>query len=170
MNAASRHRPGSVAWRVFAVVLCALAISACSVIKPVKRMLHIGPDRPALKQLKVSADQKANGGNATELDVVVATSDKAVAALPKTGPDWFRQRETLRREFPKELMVVSLEIDTPSPEFEVELPKGTRNDGLSVQVYANYSNKRGWPAIALTPFKRAALRLGPASISVTEEK
>jgi type VI secretion system protein len=156
--------------RISAIVLCAALLSACSTLSPVKRMLGIGPDRPALRELKLSAMGGANRGNATQLDIVIAYSERAESALPKTGPDWFRQRGALRNAFPKDLAVVSLEVPTPSPEFEVELPKGTRNDGLAVYVFANYAAKEGWPAIALTPFKRVALRLDATSIAVVEDK
>jgi type VI secretion system protein len=156
--------------RIAAILACVALLGACSAMSPVKRALGIGPDRPALRELKVSADRNANRGNATELDIVVAYSERAEAALPKTGPDWFRQRALLRTEFPKDLVVVSLELPAPTSEFQVALPKGTRNDGLGVYAFANYAAKEGWPVIGLTRFKRVALRLGATSIAVVEEK
>jgi type VI secretion system protein len=156
--------------RIAAILVCIALLAGCSAMSPVKRVLGIGPDRPALRALKLSADGDANRGNATQVDIVVAYSERAEAALPKTGPDWFRQRESLRSAFPKDLAVVSLEVPAPTPEFEIALPKGTRNDGLAVYAFANYAAKEGWPAIGLTRFKRVALRLGATSIAVVEDK
>lgn len=149
---------------------CALCAGGCGVVSKTKRLVGIGPPGPALRSLRVAAVPGANRGNATRLDVVVAYSDKADASLPKTGPEWFRLRSALRSEFPKDLVVVSLEVPTPSAEFEVDLPPGTRSKAMAVHAFADYAAKQGWPALTLTPFKRPVLRLDATSIVVEEEK
>lgn len=154
--------------RVFALLLCATALAGCGVVGKAKRLVGLGPDTADLKTLAVSADAGANLGNATRLDVVVIYTDRAVAALPKTGPEWFRQRDALQAGFPRELALVPLEVPSPSPEFVVALPRDTRSRGLEVRVFADYAAQAGWPAISLTPFKRVALRLGAESIVVEE--
>jgi len=172
MNGLAFHRcrsASSIA-TVALVLACALAASGCGTLSKAKRLVGIGPPGPALRSLKVSADPGANLGNATRLDVVVAFSTKADAGLPKTGPEWFQKRDALLAEFPKDLVVVSLEVPTPSPEFEAELPSGTRSRAMTVHAFADYAAKQGWPALTLTPFKRPVLTLGATSIVVEEEK
>ena len=168
-SAAARARaPAAAAAGAAALALCVLALGGCGALGKAKRMVGLGPDTADLKALAVSAEAGANLGNATRLDVVVIYTDRAVAALPKTGPEWFAQRDALRVGFPKELAVVSLEVPSPSPEFAVTLPNDTRSRGLEVRVFADYAAQAGWPAVSLTPFKRAALRLGAQTIAVED--
>lgn len=161
-------RPAGAPARALLLLLCLLALSGCGVVGKAKRLVGLGPDTADLKTLAVSADAGANLGNGTRLDVVVIYSDRAVAALPKTGPEWFRQRDALLLGFPKELTVISLEVTSPDDEFEVPLPKDTRSRGREVRVFADYAAQTGWPAISLTPFKRVALRLGAQAIVVED--
>lgn len=154
-------------FRIAAILVLAacLLLGGCGV----KRMLGIGPPRPAVRDISVIADIDANQGNATQLDIVVVYTAAATAALPKTGPDWFRQRDALRKMLAKDIDVVSLEVPTPSATFEVKLPRKARNKGLAIVAFANYANPEGWPIVALTPFKHPALRLQATSIAATEQ-
>lgn len=147
------------------VLLCLVLLSGCGV----KRMLGIGPPRPSVKSVSVGAGIGANQGNATRLDVVVVYSDAAKNAMPKTGPEWFRDRDALRSMLATDLDVVSLEVPTPSPAFQVKLPRKARKKGLAVFVYANYVAPSGWPVVALTPFKHPTLQLQAAKIAVQDQ-
>jgi len=150
--------------RTIAVLLCLALLSGCGV----KRMLGIGPPRPSVKTVSVGADIDANQGNATRLDVVVVYSDAARSAMPKTGPEWFRDRDALRSMLATDVDVVSLEVPTPSAVFEVKLPRKARSKGLAVFAYANYVAPGGWPVVALTPFKHPTLQLQAAKIAVQD--
>lgn len=150
--------------RIVAVLLALALLSGCGV----KRMLGIGPPRPSVKTVSVGADIDANQGNATRLDVVVVYSDAAKNAMPKTGPEWFRDRDALRSMLATDVDVVSLEMPTPSPVFQVKLPRRARNKGLAVFAYANYVAPTGWPVVALTPFKHPMLQLQAAKIAVQD--
>lgn len=149
---------------VLSFALCALA--GCGSIKS---KLGIGPPHASLRSLNISADPGANSGNGTQLDIVVAYSSSAVAALPKTGPDWFRQRDGLKKSLGKDIEVVSVESVSPDGTFAVELPRRTRRKGLAVYAFANYVAPEGWPPIALTAYKKVALRLQAKSIEVSEQ-
>ena len=146
------------------IALCALA--GCGSIKS---KLGIGPPHASLRSLSVSADPGANRGNGTQLDIVVVYSDSAIAALPKTGPDWFRQRAALETSLGKDIEVVSVESVAPDRVFAVDLARNTRKKGLAVYAFANYVAPEGWPPIALTAYKKVALRLQATSIEVSEQ-
>lgn len=153
-----------ISLRAAALLLLCVLLSGCSV----KRMLGIGPPRPAVKTVSVGADIDANQGNATRLDVVIVYSEAAKNAMPKTGPEWFRDRDALRSMLATDVDVVSLEMPTPSPAFQVKLPRKARNKGLAVFAYANYVAPSGWPVVALTPFKHPTLQLQAAKIAVQD--
>lgn len=151
------------------MMITLMLLCGCTTIKSVKSKIGLGAPPPALRSLVVSADPGANQGAATYLDIVVTYSAAANAMLPKTGPDWFRQRAALRKALAKDIEVVSLQVPTPSESFEVELPKKTRKKGLAVYAFANYVAQEGWPVIALTPYKKVALQLQAKSIVVSEK-
>ncbi len=146
-----------------------LALCLLSGCGSIKRKLGIGPQLAVLRELSVSAEAGANLGNSTQLDIVVVYSSAAVARMPKTGPDWFRQRDALEKELGKDIGVLSQEVDTPSASFVVKLPRDTRKKGLAVYAFANYAAPEGWPVIALTSYKKVALRMQATSIALVEQ-
>lgn len=146
-----------------------LALCALSGCGSIKSKLGIGPPHASLRSLSISADPGANRGNGTQLDIVVVYSANAAAMLPKTGPDWFRQREALKKSLGKDIHVVSVESVAPDAVFAVDLPRNTRKKGLAVYAFANYVAPEGWPPIALTAYKKVALRLQATSIELSEK-
>ncbi|MDQ3288631.1 MAG: hypothetical protein M3Q42_10315 [Pseudomonadota bacterium] len=149
---------------VLLIALCVLV--GCGSIKS---KLGIGQPHASLRSLSVSADPGANRGNGIQLDIVVVYSSNALAMLPKTGPEWFQQRAALKKALGKEIQVVSVESVAPDEVFAVDLPRDTRKKGLAVYAFANYVAPEGWPPIALTRYKRAALRLQATSIELSEQ-
>ena len=148
------------------IVLLSLGLLAgCGSIKS---KLGIGPPRADLRSLAMIAEQGANQGNATQIDIVVVYDNSVVARLPKTGPDWFRQRDALQKELAVAIEVVSLEVDTPSARFAVKLPKKIKKS-YAVYAFANYVSPEGWPLIALAPYKKATLRLQSTSIEIEQK-
>jgi type VI secretion system protein len=107
---------GRAAQAALLASVAAIALAGCGGVGP-KRLVASGQEAVALERLTVSADAGANRGNATGVDVVVAYTDRALAALPAAGPDWFRQRAALLAGFPDEISVVSLEVPGPSAGF-----------------------------------------------------
>lgn len=154
--------------RCLPMLLVLALLGGCAVVGRLKSKIGVGPPLAALRSLTVSAEQGANQGNATQIDIVVVYSKSADARLPKAGPDWFRQRDALQKELAEAIEVVPLEVETPSASFRVKLPKKIKNS-LSVYVFANYVAPDGWPLIALTPYKKAALLLQPVSIQLEQE-
>ena len=154
--------------RCLSVFLALALLSGCGVLGPIKSKLGIGPPRTDLRSLTMIAEQGANQGNATQIDIVVIYDGSVVSRLPKTGPDWFRQRDALQKELATAIEVVSLEVDTPSTGFVVELPKKFKKS-FAVYAFANYVASEGWPLIALTPHKKVTLRLQPTSIALEQK-
>ena len=142
-----------------------LTLSLLAGCVSIKSKLGIGPPRTDLRSLTMIAEQGANQGNATQIDIVVVYDDSVVARLPKTGPDWFRQRDALQKELATAIEVVTLEVDTPSASFAVKLPKKIKKS-FAVYAFANYVAPEGWPLIALAPYKKATLRLQSTSIEI----
>mgnify|MGYP000544740106 CR=1 FL=1 len=142
-----------------------LALCVLSGCGSIKSKLGIGPPHASLRSLSISADPGANRGNGTQL----VYSANATAMLPKTGPDWFRQREALKKSLGKDIHVVSVESVAPDEVFAVDLPRNTRKKGLAVYAFANYVAPEGWPPIALTAYKKVALRLQATSIELSEK-
>lgn len=156
--------------RIFRLLLLALlALCLLGGCGSIKRKLGIGPAHALLRSLTVAAEAGANLGNGTQLDIVVVYSSAAVARMPKTGPDWFRQRDALQKELGKDIVVLPQEVETPSASFAVKLPRDTRKKGLAVFAFANYAAPEGWPVIALTTYKKAALRLQANVVTVSEQ-
>ncbi len=145
-------------------VLCMLG--GCGSIKS---KLGIGPPHASLRGLSISADPGANSGSGTQLDIVVVYGSGAAEKLPKTGPDWFRQRNDLKRSLGKDIEVFPVESVSPEEPFVVEIPRRVRKKGLAVYAFANYVAPEGWPPIALTGYRKASLRLQAKSIEVTEK-
>lgn len=156
----------SVTRRTLVLLLSLWLLSGCGLVSSVKSKLGLGKPLAALRGLSVSADPGANLGNATELDIVVVFTDSAMASLPKTGPDWFRQRAALQSALAKDIVVVSLQVPSASAAFKVKLPKRIKK-GVAVYAFANYVAPQGWPPIALTPYKRATLSLQRNAIAVS---
>jgi type VI secretion system protein len=153
--------------RILLLLLAALCVlGGCGSIK---RKLGIGPQYASLRSLSVSVDPGANKGSGTRLDIVVVYGRETAARLPKTGPEWFRQRDDLRTSLGKDIEVVSVESVSPDAPFAVDLPKKTRKKGLAVYAFADYVAPEGWAPIALTGYRKASLRLQAKSIEVTEK-
>lgn len=146
-----------------------LLIALCVLVGcgSIKSKLGVGPPHASLRSLTISADPGANSGNGTQLDIVVVYSSNAIAMLPKTGPDWFRQRAALKISLGKEIEFVSEDSVSPGEIFKVDLPRDTRKKGLAVYAFANYVAPEGWPPIALTRYKKVALRLQAKSIELS---
>ncbi len=150
------------------VLIAILALSLLAGCGSIKSKLGIGPPRTDLRSLTMLAEQGANQGNATQIDIVVVYDDSVVARLPKTGPEWFRERDALQKALATAIEVVPLEVDTPSAGFAVKLPKRVKKS-FAVYAFANYVAPEGWPLIALAPYKKVTLRLQSTSIELEQK-
>ncbi len=127
-------------------------------------------DSPAaLRQVEVSADADANQVSATAVDLVFFHDRAAVAAAPKTGPEWFAQKSTLLSQLGPTIDVVSLQVPPGTALSAVALPSRHRR-AVAVQLYANYIAPDGQPALNLSSFRHAIVRLRSSTIDVVEHR
>lgn len=143
--------------------LC-MASAGCSSISDL--LFGKGPPRTPLREITVSADIAANGGNATLLDIVFVYDIAAVARLPQTGPAWFQQKSALQNALADGIDVVSLQIPAASPDFKVALPNRVSR-AVGVYALADYIGAGGQPIGNLTPWRRASIRLAPDTVVYT---
>lgn len=152
-------------YRIVLLVLAMALLSGCGAVGKVKNLLGIGEPLADLRKLSVAADPGANHGSATQLDIVLVYERNAIASLPKSGPDWFRQRAALHSSLAKQIEVVSLQVPGASAAFKVKLPKRVKKS-VAVIAFANYVAPEGWPPITLTPYSKVALQLQAKSIAI----
>jgi type VI secretion system protein len=122
------------------------------------------PPRTALRQITVSTDVAANAGSATMLDIVFVYDLAAVAQLPKSGPEWFVQKDVLQKALATRIDVVALQVPAASPEFNVNFPPRAAK-AIGVYALANYLAAGGQPIAALTPWREVTIRLLPGTIT-----
>lgn len=151
--------------RIVLLALVLALLSGCGAVGKVKNLLGIGEPLAELRKLSVAADPDANQGSATQLDIVLVYDRSAVAKLPKSGPDWFRQRAALQSALAKQIEVVSLQVPGASPSFKAKLPKRVKKS-VAVIAFANYVSPDGWPPITLTPYSKVALQLQANTIAM----
>lgn len=125
-------------------------------------------DSPAaLRQVNVSADLDANQGTATALDLVFFYDRAGAAVAPKTAPEWFAQKSAIVSRLGPTVDVVSLQVPPGTVPFQAALPSRHRR-AVAIQLYANFITPDGQPALNLTSFRRALVRLQSATIEVAE--
>lgn len=145
------------------IFLLLLPLSGCGGWQALKSMVGLGgPPRTELTSLRVIALEGANGNLATRLDLVFVLDAELKARLPKTGPDWFRQKAELLAASPLKLETLSLELP-PLAEARHVLTK-TQARAVAVLAYADYQAVEGQPVLDLTPLNNASLTLGPGAI------
>ncbi|HWU84111.1 MAG TPA: hypothetical protein VN028_02115 [Rhodocyclaceae bacterium] len=151
---------------LLALGLGLLAVAGCSTIGDF--LFGKGPPRTALREITVSTDIAANGGNATMLDIVFVYDSAAIARLPQTGPEWFKQKRALQNALATSIDVVALEIPAAAPDFQVSFPERA-SKAIGVYALANYLSADGQPIANLTPWRQATIRLLPTAITYSAQ-
>ena len=112
----------------------------------------------ALQTISITADVNANQNNATALDIVFVYDQAAVSLSPKTGPEWFAQKDALAVGLGDAIDVVSLQVPPATVINDVPLPKRARK-ALAVFAYANYMSPSGQVMGNLTGYKQVRISL-----------
>jgi type VI secretion system protein len=136
----------------FAATLC-LALAACSA------------PPTALERIQIVAESGANQNAATAIDIVFAYDGTAAGLLPKTGPDWFANKQALMNGLATGVDVVSLQLP-PAITANVDLPARYRG-AVAVNSYANYIDQSGQAVGNLTPYRSMTIRLKPNTVVYT---
>ncbi len=142
------------------IIFIACALAGCSSIG---KLLGI-EQKTALRQMNVVALAGANQNSATALDVVFIYDSNAKNLLPKSGPEWFTQKNSLLAGLATTVDVVSLQMPPMRIATDVSLPKRHKS-ALSVYAYANYLSVAGQTPGNLTLFQCVQISLEPDAIS-----
>lgn len=147
--------------RTLCLLLLPMQMMACSTISD---WIYGNPPRTSLRQITVSTDLAANSDNATMLDFVFVYEASALARLPKTGPEWFEQKDALQKALASGIDIVSLQVPAGSPDFQVAFP-ARASQAIGVYALANYLTTDGQPIANLTPWKKARIQLQAKTIT-----
>lgn len=116
----------------------------------------------AVDSIRVVADSDANSLSATALDIVFVYDAASVAALPKSGPEWFDNKGALARGLGSAIDIVTLRIP-PGYQTGVSLP-ANHASAIRVLSFADFLSPEGQPAGELTRYKSLTIRLTGSSI------
>ncbi len=141
-------------------------LGACSSLSGM--IPFMGPPKTRIDEVRITADAGANGNHPTRLDLVFIYDKSVQAALPKSGPEWFKQKAALLSAYPKKLDVASFEL----PPLSVVSPAGLPENfgkALVVLAYADYRSPGGQGVADMTTLKCPLIRLGAGSFAVEEQ-
>jgi len=150
------------AFLALAVTLAA-ALAGCAAIESViEKTLGI-EHKIDLRTLQIVAQADANTNSATALDVVFVFDDTAKGMLPRTGPEWFANKQALLAGFPKSFSIVPFQLP-PSTAANYTITSAQRQ-AIAVYSYANYIAPGGQPVGNLTPYTCVQVSLQPAAVA-----
>ena len=148
------------------LLLAALFMAACSSLSGL--LPFTGPPTTAVRSVRIQALVDANRNVPTRLDLVFIYDKDVPALLPKSGVEWFQQKEALLAANPKKLEVASFELPPASVVDPAPLPERYRK-ALGVLAYADYLAGAGQAVANLTPFKHPLIRLEAESFAIEEQ-
>lgn len=122
-------------------------------------------NRLDVRHISVVADDDANQGMATALDIVFIYDDDFVRTLPTESSDWFSDRFRWIHLNPEEIDVTHLELPPGRTIQKVDLPKGYKKS-IAVLVYASHLFPGGRIRLDITGLASPVIRIGSVSISV----
>lgn len=156
--------PGLRASLVLLIAITFAFVTACSTIK------KLNPWRApttTLASVRVAAPPGANLDSATALDMVFVYDKNSIALLPKTGPEWFAQKQALLNGLGPSIEVVSLQVPPATVVDPVRLPKRA-GDAVAVYGFADYLSADGQARFDITQFRHAVIWLAATQIQISE--
>lgn len=142
----------------------ALFLGACSSLSGL--IPFFGPPTTSLKAVRIQSMPESNRNQPTRLDLVFVYEQGM--ALPKSGPEWFRQKDALLAAHQQKLDAVSFELPPITEVASVALPGGF-GKALAVLVYADYQSPAGQNMADLTNFRKPLIRLEAESFAIVEQ-
>lgn len=136
-------------------VLVSAAVAGCS---------WFGPPTAKLRELTIVAETDANRASATALDLVFVYDSPTLAALPRTGPDWFQHRAALETALGPKIGVRSVQLP-PNQTLGPLRMNSHETDALAVYCYVNFVAPAGQGVADLTSYKAMRIRLTPDSVA-----
>ncbi|CAB3770198.1 hypothetical protein [Paraburkholderia humisilvae] len=123
-----------------------------------------GPPTAKLRELTIVAGTDANRASATALDLVFVYDAPTLAALPRTGPDWFQRRAELATALGPKISIRSVQLPPNQTLGPLRLSSHEK-DALAVYCFVNYVAPAGQGVADLTPYKRMRITLTPDSVA-----
>jgi type VI secretion system protein len=148
------------------LLLAILLATSCSMIN---KLNPWAAPTTSVSRIRVAAPPGANLDSATALDLVFVYDKNSTAMLPKTGPDWFAQKQSLINGLGQSIDVVSLQVPPATVIDPVKLPKRA-GSAAAVYGFANYQSTDGQARIDLTLYHRAVIWLAATQIQLSEGK
>jgi type VI secretion system protein len=151
--------------RASLVLLIAIMLAtSCSVVK---KLNPWSAPTTSLSSVRVAAPPGANLDSATALDLVFVYDKNSLAMLPKTGPEWFAQKQALINGLGPSIDVVSLQVPPATMVVPVQLPKRA-GDAVAVYGFANYQSADGQARCDITQYHHAVIWLAATQIQISE--
>lgn len=142
------------------MLLAAVSMTGCS---------WFGPTKTALRDVTVIAQDGANDGSATSLDLVFIYDASSAAALPRTGPEWFAQKARLMISLGPKIDVAAVELPAAQSFAPVPLPRRHKK-ALVVYCYVNFVAPPGQGVADLTSFEHVRITLSPRTVTYEGEQ
>ena len=149
------------------VVLIAITLALATACSTIKKLNPWRAPTTTLSSLRVAAPPGANLDSATALDLVFVYDKNSIALLPKTGPEWFAQKQALLNGLGPSIEVVSLQVPPATVVDPVRLPKRA-GDAVAVYGFADYLSADGQARCDITQFRHAVIWLAATQIQISE--
>lgn len=153
--------------RIISVWLIAFVITFATGCGTIKKLNPWRAPTTTLSSVRVAAPPGANLDSATALDLVFVYDKNSIALLPKTGLEWFAQKQALLNGLGKSVEVVSLQVPPATVVDPVQLPRRS-GDATAVYGFANYLSADGQARFDVTQYRHAVIWLAATQIQISE--
>ena len=153
--------------RLRASLVLLIAITLATGCSTINKLNPWRTPTTSLANVRVAAPPGANLDSATALDLVFVYDKNSVALLPKTGPEWFAQKQALLNGLGLSIDVVSLQVPPATVVDPVRLPKRA-GDAVAVYGFADYLSADGQARLDITQFRHAVIWLAATQIQISE--
>jgi|GEM_PF-3666019 len=141
--------------RVLLLLLLA-QLSACS-------LFH--HDRSEVREIKLIAEEDANQGMATMVDIVFLYQNDLADLLPKSADEWFPNRFRWRHGNPGQIDIVSLEVPPGRAIDPVTLPKHYKKS-VKVVIYTSHIMPEGRMALDISKSRKTLVRVEANKVTI----
>lgn len=153
--------------RLRASLMLLIAITLATGCSAINKLNPWRTPTTALANVRVAAPPGANLDSATALDLVFVYDKNSIALLPKTGPEWFAQKQALINGLGLSIDVVPLQVPPATVVDPVRLPKRA-GDAVAVYGFADYLSADGQARLDITQFRHAVIWLAATQIQISE--
>ncbi|XYJ08811.1 hypothetical protein ACSUZJ_15560 [Telluria sp. B2] len=125
------------------------------------------PRAPDLHNIDLVVARGANQNTPIAFDIVYVFDQAALARLPRTSAEWFRQPNPPASSLGSPIRAFYYEL---VPDSTTRIPEPLTHGAIAVVGYANYTDEAGQPMIDLTGYRKVTIRFGPDRIDLSGER